>query len=153
LLYFDEKLRDTHIITRISLDYALRTHLLSCYAHRISTPSDVAISTRACAVGSRFRAFLFRRGYRCCASTDRLNGIRFAPFSGCSSWAHRVSLAISSIIAFAILRNYDCLTDAFRIAFANCATLLYTLHLLPATLRLADSFRVSDGYNSLSEFL
>jgi hypothetical protein len=49
-----EKLWDTHIITRISLDYGLRTHLLSCYAHRISTPSDVAISTRACAVGLRF---------------------------------------------------------------------------------------------------
>jgi hypothetical protein len=59
----------------------------------------------------------------CCASTDRFDGVRFAPLSGCSFGIHKVSLALSSIIAFAILRNYDCLTDAFRIAFANCATL------------------------------
>jgi hypothetical protein len=49
-----KKRSQTHIITRICLDCGLRTQLLPSYAHRISTPSDVAISTRACAVGLRF---------------------------------------------------------------------------------------------------
>jgi hypothetical protein len=62
-------------------------------------------------------------GCRCCASTDLFHGVRFAPLSGCSSGTHKVSLAFSSIVAFAILRNYDCLTDAFRIFFVDSATL------------------------------
>jgi hypothetical protein len=49
-----KKRSQTHIITRICLDCGLRTHLLSSCAYRFSTPSDVAISTRTCAVGLRF---------------------------------------------------------------------------------------------------
>jgi hypothetical protein len=80
------------------------------------------LGLRLCS-GLRFRAFQFRGGCRRCSSTDRFNGVRFAPLSGCSFGTHEVSLAFSSIIAFAILRTYDCLTNAFRIAFANYATL------------------------------
>jgi hypothetical protein len=77
--------------------------------------------------------------------------------------AHTSSLASLLITAFAVLRNYHCLTDAFRIAFTSCATLTlaslfdtfrlsHTLRLLPATLRLADTFRISDGYGSIFDF-
>jgi hypothetical protein len=54
---------------------------------------------------------------------------------------HKVSLAFSSIIAFTILRNYDCLTEAIRIAFANCATLSNAFS-IPSGCRIPFTFRL-----------
>jgi hypothetical protein len=47
-------------------------------------------------------------------STDHFDDVRFAPIFGCSPGTHSLSLDPSPIIAFTILRDYNCRTDVFR---------------------------------------
>jgi hypothetical protein len=73
------------------------------------------------------------------------------------------SLASLLVTAFAILRNYNCLTKAIRIALANCATLSdafsilfgcripFTFRLPPCTLWICFAFQM-DMIGSIFDF-
>jgi hypothetical protein len=58
------------------------------------------------------------------------NLFRFRFPSTKSFGTHTLSLASLLTTSFAILRNYDCLTEAIRTAFANCATLSHAFSIL-----------------------
>jgi hypothetical protein len=122
-------------------DFAASIPILSSHADRTFTDIIVTVRLRLSAVRSildailAFGSRLFQLGaLRTHADSVRLADpiyslgatcdlFRFRFPSTKSFGTHTPSLASLSAIAFAILRNYDCLTEAIRIAHANCATL------------------------------
>jgi hypothetical protein len=86
---------------------------------------------------------------------------RFRFLSTKSFGTHTPSLASLLTTAFAILRNYDCLTEAIRITFVNCATLSnafsilfgcripFTFCLPPCVLRICFAFQMDMISDSL----
>jgi hypothetical protein len=123
-------------------------------------------------------AFGFRpfqpRAFRTHADSIRSADGNYSLFAACdlfrfrfpstkSFGTHTPSLVSLLTTAFAILRNYDCLTEAIRIAFANCATLSnafsmlldcrvpFTFCLPPCALRIRFAFQM-DMIDSIFDF-